>query len=271
MRRVRSITAWGLFNLNIQISMKFQKIAQLPPPAFAVLGEDGRDYEWKPYPHSIHLTYPRQLARLPQVRQGLAELSCIMVKFQETLHSEGSLRGSASNAEAGCSIDSLPHELQRWLEQWPSASTIKKEKEIMPQLLVPRIQCLDLSMAILELLIERDQKGLAQQLQQTWHMQAEDMAQCLALHRSSYGLKHIPGQLGDVVISAALRVVFQQQDSDEAKHLFTELCRFGVALAQRFRPASQAIHKILVLVNGSATAFPGELKDILSGLETRDE
>lgn len=125
-------------------------------------------------------------------------------------------------------------------------------------------------MVLIELVISRDQNGFVDQLKQTWYMQAEEMAQCLYLHRSSCGVKYIPSQLVAVVQSTLWCIINQQKGSDETRHLFTELCRFAAALGRRFKPVSQAVDKMLKLVQGGIISFSGDLIDILESPDHPD-
>lgn len=124
-------------------------------------------------------------------------------------------------------------------------------------------------MTVLEMLIEHNQQRLPHELQQTWHMQVNEMGQCLHIYRSSFGLKHIPAPLAEVVQTALLRTVSQPRQTDEERYMFTELCRFGAALGDKFKPASQTIHATLARVQGGST-LPNEVVAILNSSEIKD-
>lgn len=113
--------------------MKLQRTANLAPPVSTTHVGGDHDVDWTPYPRSNQITYATKPAHLPRVRQGLAELTDIMVHIQELLYDEGlvmSFETLLARAEDPC------HRLQRWLEGWPDASQI--EKETVPQILILR-------------------------------------------------------------------------------------------------------------------------------------
>lgn len=64
-------------------------------------------------------------------------------------------------------------------------------------------------------------------------------------------------------------ITFYQEDSNEARHAFTELCRFGVALSQRFKPTSETIPMIHSLSHRGTVRLPTEAIEILDGPELR--
>lgn len=124
-------------------------------------------------------------------------------------------------------------------------------------------------MNLLEMLIQRDHQGsMTKTLQQKWCQQAEEMAQCLRIHRQSYGLKYIPSQVVDAVQSS-LRVLVHQLDSEEASHAFIEFCRFGMAMSRTFKPTADAIHAIQSLLQRGAVRLPIKAIAVLDGSELR--
>lgn len=122
-------------------------------------------------------------------------------------------------------------------------------------------------MTLCEMLMTRDQQGaMGPQLRQMWCQSAQEMSQCLRTFRQSYGLKHIPSQVVDAV-SGTIRVLVYQLESDDAKWAFIELCRFGMALSQRFNPIADTIHEIRALAQREAVNLPSEAAGILDGSE----
>lgn len=122
-------------------------------------------------------------------------------------------------------------------------------------------------MNLLEVLIQRDRQGsVTSPLQQRWCRQAEEMAQCLRIHRQAYGLKYIPSQVVDT-IQSSLRVLVHQIDSEEAGHAFIEFCRFGMAMSRTFKPIAEAIHAIQSLAQRGVVRLPTEAIAILDGSE----
>lgn len=124
-------------------------------------------------------------------------------------------------------------------------------------------------MTLLSMLIERDEQNTtAAHLRQIWCRHAEDMAQCLRIFRQSYGLKHIPSQTVDA-ISNAIRVLVHHLDGDVLTRMFTEFCRFGMALSQRFKPIAETIHAVQSLAQRSVVRLPTEVIAILDGSDLR--
>jgi hypothetical protein len=123
-------------------------------------------------------------------------------------------------------------------------------------------------MHLIEMLVERDyQSSKTAQLQKSWFAQVEEMAQCLRIHRQCYGIKHIPSQLADAV-QAALRVlVHRLEDLGEAKQAFIVLCRFGVAMSQKFRSTAETIQTVQSLSSQGSVVLPRQAIAILDGSE----
>lgn len=116
-----------------QMSMKLRKVTSLPPPISNVLVGGDTDFEWKPYPRSNQITYATKPAHLPQLRQGMAELTDIEAYVQELLYDQSlatSIQDLFERAEESY------QRLQRWLASWPDTSQI--EKEPIPQILILR-------------------------------------------------------------------------------------------------------------------------------------
>lgn len=112
--------------------MKLQKVAALLRPAFEINTGGDFDFDWTPYPRSNQITYTAKPAQLPEVRQGLAELTDIMLHVEKLFDEELSSDFGILYAKA-----EAPHRrLQQWLAAWPNASQIGKEP--VPQLLILR-------------------------------------------------------------------------------------------------------------------------------------
>lgn len=93
------------------------------------------------------------------------------------------------------------------------------------------------------------------------------MAQCLRIHRQSYGIKHIPSQLADAVQGALRVLAHRLEDLGEAKQAFIELCRFGVAMGQKFKSTAVTIQTIQSLSSERPVILPKQAIAILDGLE----
>ncbi|KAJ5974241.1 hypothetical protein N7481_011451 [Penicillium waksmanii] len=263
MEHVRNITAWGISSLNGQMSMKLKKVATLSQPATKIDTGGDHDFDWIPYPRSNHITYTTKRAHLPEVRQGLAELTDIMLHI-EKLRYDKELNSDFDLLMARAEVPY--HQLQEWLVAWPSTSQIGIEP--VSQILILRIKCVHVIMHLIELLVERDyQSSKTSQLQETWLAQVKEMAQCLRIHRQSYGIKHIPSQVADAVQGALRVLVHRLEDLGEAKQAFIELCRFGVAMGQRFKSTAETIQTIQSLSSRGSVMLPKQAIAILNDSE----
>ncbi|KAJ6135693.1 Transcription factor [Penicillium capsulatum] len=263
--RIRTLTSWGLFSLNLQISSKVQKSTDLARPASNVRMSGHDDVDWTPYPRLTQITYATQPAHLASLRYGIADLADIMAHIQALLYDEES-RMSFGALMAGA--ESIFSRLQKWLADWPDA--IQFGKEPISQLLILRVKCLQVSMDLLERLVERDHEGsMAFEYRRISCQQAKETARCLRLHRQAYGLKYVPSQVADS-IQAALRVLVHSLKNDSnANEAFIELCRFAIVLGQKFRPISDTVHHIQSLSLSGVVRLPAEAVSILDGSEIR--
>jgi hypothetical protein len=119
--------------ISRQMSVEQRRISPLAYPTTDVTlcGKD--DFDWTPYPRSNKITYHKKPARLPEVRQGLAEITKVLVD----------VRKLASDKSKGISFEELwkgakgPFDrLTAWLQHWPTVSEI--EQDPVPQVLVLR-------------------------------------------------------------------------------------------------------------------------------------
>ncbi|KAJ5963790.1 Transcription factor [Penicillium vulpinum] len=239
MERVRTITAWGVFNMSSQMSIELQKIAPLPNPMSDVKLCGNEDFDWTPYPRSNKITYDKKPARLPEVREGLAEITGILVDVQKLVSEKGQ---GASFDEMWRKAQDPFDRLNAWLQHWPSVPEIQHNP--VPQVLLLRIKCLQAIIYLFEILNDPHQPQVVRQAQFYQVKAAEEMAQCLRIHRQSYGLKHIPSQIVDAVQTGLRILVHQLEESEESRQAFAELCRFGTALSHRFKQTADAIHEI---------------------------
>ncbi|OQE41917.1 hypothetical protein PENCOP_c004G06245 [Penicillium coprophilum] len=239
MERVRTITAWGVFNMSSQMSIELQKIAPLPYPISDVNLCGNEDFDWTPYPRSNKITYDKKPARLPEIREGMSGITRILIDVQKLI----------SERNRGTSFDELwrkaeePFDrLDAWLQHWPSVPEIQENP--VPQVLLLRIKCLQAIINLIEILKYPHQPHFVLQAQFYQTKAAEETAQCLRIHHQSYGLKHIPSQIVDAVQTGLRILVHRLEESDESKQAFTELCRFGTALSHRFKHIAEVINEI---------------------------
>ncbi|CAI7648316.1 unnamed protein product [Penicillium pancosmium] len=261
MERARAITAWGIFSLNQQMSMKLQKVATLSKPASRIDVAGDHDFDWMPYPRSNQIMYAAKRAHLPQIRQGLAEMTDIILHVEYLLDDE---ELSMSFTALCARVEDPYNRLQQWLADWRDASQTRKEP--IPQLLILRVNGLHAMMHLVEMLIERDQQGsMIAQLQQKWCAQAEEIAQCLRIHRQSYGIWLIPSQVIDIVQAVFYTLVHHLESSNTVRHAFIEFCRFGIALGQKSKPMAETIYAIQSLSQRGSIQLPTEAITILDG------
>lgn len=133
------------------------------------------------------------------------------------------------------------------------------------------IKCLQAMIALHHMLSSRDQRGPIsarwKQLQRYQSKLAEEMAQCLRIQRQSYGLKYIPSQIVDATEFCFRVLVWQLENSDGARLAFIELCRFAVALSERFQGAAVTIQRIQSLAQSQTLRLPPEAINILDDAE----
>ncbi|KAJ5483228.1 hypothetical protein N7530_002474 [Penicillium desertorum] len=239
MERVRTITAWGVFNMSSQMSIELQKIAPLEYPTSDVKLCGSEDFDWTPYPRSNKITYDKKPARLPEVREGLAELTRTLVDVQKLV----------SERHRGINLDELWRKAQDpfdrltgWLQRWPSVR--ETQPNPVPQVLLLRIKYLQAIIHLFEILNDPHQPQSVRQARFYQVKSVEETAQCLRIHRQSYGLKHIPSQIVDAIQTGLRILVPQLEESDESRQAFAELCRFGTALSHRFKQTADVIHEI---------------------------
>lgn len=116
------------------------------------------------------------------------------------------------------------------------------------------------------MLIERgEQESMTLRLRQGWREHTRELTQCLHLYRVSYGLRQIPSQLVIVVQSALHALVYQLEDTNEARCAFIELCHIAMGLRKRFKPIADSVNTILSLSRRGAARLPVEGIAILDG------
>ncbi|KAJ5098565.1 hypothetical protein N7532_005566 [Penicillium argentinense] len=252
MEQVLTITAWGIFSLNLQMSMKMQKIVNLALPVSKVHVGGDHELDWTPYPRSNQISYVTKPAHLPRVRQGPTELTYIMLHLQEFLYDK-----TMSFQTLFAEVENPYNPLRWWLAGWPDAS--KTGKEPIPQFLVLRIKFLQATMNLLEMLMERDQQSsMINQLRQTWCQQAEEMAQCLHIYRQSFGLRHIPSQVVDAVQTALPVLVHRLEDADDNRGVYRTLAFWNSPeLEDSTSRRNHLQDSIVVTKRGGETAHSG--------------
>jgi hypothetical protein len=197
------------------------------------------DFDWTPYPRSNKITYHKKPARLPEVRQGLVEVTKMMSDVQKLI----------SERQRGTSFDELwtkaqgPYDrLTDWLQRWPTVSEMQTDP--VPQILLLRIKCLQAIVSLFEELNDPNQPQFAQQARYYQTKSAYEMAQCFRVHRQAYGLKYIPSEMADATQRGLQVLAHQIQDSDESRQAFMELCRFGMAFSYTLKQTANVVHEI---------------------------
>ena len=91
------------------------------------------------------------------------------------------------------------------------------------------------------------------------------MAQCLRLHRRSYGTKHVPSQMVSAT-QAGLRVMICHFDiSDESMQAFAELSLFGTTFGYKYKETASAMREIRTKVTQENIRLPDDIITILGG------
>lgn len=91
------------------------------------------DFDWIPYPRSYRTTYDTKSARLPDIRQGMVDISKILSDAQGLL-CQGN-RG-ASPEDLWREVQAYFNRLDTWLQRWPSVSEM--EVDPVPQFFIVR-------------------------------------------------------------------------------------------------------------------------------------
>ncbi|KAK9847630.1 hypothetical protein MYU51_018497 [Penicillium brevicompactum] len=258
MEHVRTITAWGIFNLRSQLSVELEMIAPLEHPLSDITICSNDDVDWTSYPRLNKITYSKQPARLPEIRQGLVDIAKILSDVQKLIGSGN--RGVGSDdlwRQAESSFDRLT----TWLQHWPTLSEMQNDP--LPQVLLTRIKCLEATISLFEVLIGSAQPQIARQARIYQIKSAHEMAQCLHIHRRSYGLKHIPSQVVGAT-QIGLRVMIRHfEDSDESRQAFAELCRFGMSLSSKYQETANVVQEIKTKALQQNLRLPHEIVAIL--------
>ncbi|KAJ5787765.1 Transcription factor [Penicillium paradoxum] len=260
--RVRTITAWGIFNLSLQMSIELQRPAPLayPTPGVKLCGSE--DFDWTPYPRLNKITYNKKPARLPEIREGLAEITIILVDVQKLVSDK---RRHISLDELWRKAEDPFDRLAAWLQRWPSVHGI--QQSTVPQVLLLRIKCLQAIIQLCEILNDPHQPQFGRQAKYYQLKSAVETAQCLKIHRQLYGLKHIPSEMVNATQAGLRILLYQLEDGDDAKQAFVEFCRFGRALGHRFKQTTDVIHEIRKTVLHRSLRLPSEAIAILDDRE----
>ncbi|CAI7566583.1 unnamed protein product [Penicillium glandicola] len=239
MERVRTITAWGVFNMSTQMSIELQKIAQVTYPTSDVKLCGNEDFDWTPYPRSNKITYDKKPAGLPGVREELASMTRILFDVQKIV----------SEKNRGTSFDELRRKaeepfdrLNSWLQRSPGVPEIQQNP--VPQVLLLRIKCHQAIIYLFDILNDPHQPESFPHAEFHQVNSAHETAECLRIHRQSYGLKHIPSELVDAIQTGLRILLHQVEKSDQSRQAFVELCRFGTALGHRFKQTAETIQEI---------------------------
>jgi hypothetical protein len=112
------------------MSVEQRRFSPLAYPASNIMFCGNDDLDWTPYPHPNRTIHHKKLARIPEVRQGLVEVSKIL----------GDVQKLVSERNRGTSFDELWRmaevpfgSLTAWLQRWPTVSEM--ERDPVPQVL----------------------------------------------------------------------------------------------------------------------------------------
>ncbi|KGO76941.1 Transcription factor, fungi [Penicillium italicum] len=262
MERARTITAWGVYNMSSQMSIEQQKIAPLEYPTFDVKLCGNNDFDWTPYPRSNKVTCDKMPGLLPEIREGMAEITGILVDAQKLISDK--IRGATFDELWNLAHDPFDR-LNDWLRRWPGAPEIQRNS--VPQVLLLRIKCLQAIIYLFESLKDPHDPRYVRQAQFYQVKAVEEMAQCLHSHRQSYGLKHIPSQIVDAIKTGLRILVHELEGSDQSRQAFAELCRFGTALSNRVKQTANVIHEVRKSALHLGVRLPPEVIAILDDPE----
>lgn len=115
------------------MSVEHRIISPLAYPTSDIMLCGNDDFDWTPYPRSNKITYQKKPARLPEVRQGLVEVTKIL----------GDVQKLVSERDRGASFDELRRRaeipfdrLTAWLQSWPTVTEMQSDP--IPQVLLLR-------------------------------------------------------------------------------------------------------------------------------------
>ncbi|KAJ5747544.1 uncharacterized protein N7511_009240 [Penicillium nucicola] len=260
--RVRAITAWGILQLNSEISLELQWVAPLVSPAMDIKLCGNQDLDWIPYPLSNQMTYDKRPARLPDVRDKTSQITTILIDIQTLVYQ----KNQGSSFEKLWRLAEEPFDqLTAWLDRLPQVHELKRDP--IPQVLILRVKCLHTIMSLFDILNDPHQPQLVQQAQYYQMKSAEEMAQCLRIHREAYGLKHIPSRMVDATQTGLQILACQMNDNEELRQAFVEFSRFGAALGKRFQRTADTIHEISAQALNQNLKLPSEAVALLNDAE----
>lgn len=130
-----------------------------------------------------------------------------------------------------------------------------------------RIKCLQCITYLFESLSDVHQPQFFRQVKYYQLKSAVETAQCLQIHRQSYGLKHIPSEIVKATQTGLRNLVHPWEDSDEIRQAFIEFCRFGRALGHRFKQTADVIQEIRKTAMRQGLQLPPEAIAILDDPE----
>jgi hypothetical protein len=115
------------------MSIELQWVAPLIHPASDIKLCGNQDFDWIPYPRSNQITYDKRPARLPDVREGMAQITKILIEVQNLVLQKG--RGS-SFEELWRQAEGPFDCLTAWLGRWPQVHELKRDP--IPQVILLR-------------------------------------------------------------------------------------------------------------------------------------
>ncbi|KAI9934662.1 hypothetical protein MW887_000279 [Aspergillus wentii] len=134
-QHVSAVTAWGVFILNLQVSMELQTIANLALPILKPFERESadRDIWWTPYPRSNQVDYAKKPALFGYIMTEIAKLTEVIVDIQGLLFDKAfyiSIDGLWTMA------NELHHRLQLWLKSLSDVLNI--DDQPLPQVIFLR-------------------------------------------------------------------------------------------------------------------------------------
>lgn len=119
--------------MSRQLSVELEMIAPLEYPLSDITICSNVDVDWTPYPRSNKITYSKQPARLPEIRQGLVEIARILSDVQKLI---GSGNRGVDSDDLWRQAESSFDRLNTWLQHWPTV--LEMQNDPLPQVLLTR-------------------------------------------------------------------------------------------------------------------------------------
>lgn len=269
-QRVHTMTAWGVFVMNLDMSMELRKNANLEPPVCRPFTEDDLDDDvaWTPYPRSNQVKYAKKPGLLRYVATELANLTEITADIQRLFFINACHMGVN---DLWRKTNELYSRLQQWRENIPGIMMIHDHP--VPQVLFLHIKYHQTILSLFDAFVGH--KSPDDPSHPLWFEQAtrirvqsaKDIARCFRILGISYGYKRIPSHMLEAA-STSLLVVMGDLTNEESRNAFMELCRIVIIFSKRLKQAKCVIPRVMSIAQQSGISLPPEAILILEGSES---